>query len=33
MRPGSPYVFTNLKKGQGLDDIVAFIVDRGMLAA
>lgn len=33
MRPHSPYVFTNLKKKQGLEVIVNFIVDRGMLAA
>lgn len=33
MRPNSPYVFTNLKKQQGLEVIVSFIVDRGMLAA
>jgi len=33
MRPHSPYVFTNLKEQQGLEVIIAFIVDRGMLAA
>lgn len=33
MRPNSPYVFTNLKKKQGLDTIIEFIIDRGMLAA
>jgi urease accessory protein len=33
MRPNSPYVFTNLKLRQGLEDIIDFIVDRGMLAA
>ena len=33
MRPNSPYVFTNLKKKQGLDEIIEFIVDKGMLAA
>ncbi len=33
MRPNSPYVFTNLKKKQGLEYIIDFIVDRGMLAA
>ena len=32
MRPNSPYVFTNLKKKQGLDEIIEFIVDKGMLA-
>ncbi len=31
MRPNSPYVFTNLKKQQGLKVILDFIVDRGML--
>jgi urease accessory protein len=33
MRPHSPYIFTNLKKQQGLEEIVSFIIDRGMLAA
>ncbi|MBT6115987.1 MAG: urease accessory protein UreG [Porticoccaceae bacterium] len=33
MRPTSPYVFTNLHKHTGLDVIIDFIVDRGMLAA
>ncbi|NQX90510.1 MAG: urease accessory protein UreG [Halioglobus sp.] len=33
MRPTSPYVFSNLKQGIGLDVIIEFIVDRGMLAA
>ena len=33
MRPNSPYVFTNLKKKQGLEEIIEFIVDKGMLAA
>ena len=27
-----PFVFTNLKTGQGLDTVIAFILDRGMLA-
>lgn len=31
MRIDKPYVFTNLKVGQGLSDIVAFIVKEGML--
>tara|TARA_R110001592_G_scaffold357416_1_gene660453 strand:- start:7977 stop:8597 length:621 start_codon:yes stop_codon:yes gene_type:complete len=31
MRPNSPYVFTNLKKKQGLEVVLNFIVDRGML--
>jgi urease accessory protein len=33
MRPNSPYVFTNLKLKHGLEEIIDFIVDRGMLAA
>jgi urease accessory protein len=33
MRPGRPYVFSNLKEKLGLEDIIAFIIDRGMLAA
>lgn len=33
MRPNSPYVFTNLKEKIGVDVIVSFIIDRGMLAA
>ena len=33
MRPTSPDVFTNLHKHTGLDVIIDFIVDRGMLAA
>lgn len=33
MRPDSPFLFTNLKKKQGLEEIVSFIIDRGMLAA
>jgi urease accessory protein len=32
MRPNSPYVFTNLKLGTGLDTIIAFIEDKGMLS-
>ncbi|HBR97940.1 MAG TPA: urease accessory protein UreG [Gammaproteobacteria bacterium] len=31
MRPDSPYVFTNLREQQGLDDIIAFIEKAGML--
>jgi urease accessory protein len=31
MRGNRPFVFTNLREGQGLDDIVAFIVREGML--
>ncbi len=32
MRPNTPYVFTNLKTKEGLDIIIDFIIDRGMLA-
>ena len=32
MRGERPWVFTNLKVGQGLDEIVAFIEREGMLA-
>lgn len=31
MREGRPWVFSNLKTGAGVDDIVAFIVRQGML--
>jgi urease accessory protein len=30
---GRPFVFSNMKTGQGLDAIIAFIVDKGMLPA
>jgi len=30
-RSNKPYAFTNLKVGQGVDEIVAFIIDKGML--
>lgn len=30
-RGDKPYVFTNLKTQQGLDEIVSFIIDKGML--
>jgi len=33
MRGEKPFVFTNMKTGQGLCEIVDFIVDRGMLRA
>lgn len=33
MRGDKPFVFSNLKSGQGLDAIVSFIVDKGMLSA
>ncbi|MAZ66957.1 MAG: urease accessory protein UreG [Kangiellaceae bacterium] len=32
MRGDRPFVFTNLTKGDGVDDIIQFIVDRGMLS-
>lgn len=31
MRGERPFVFSNLKKAQGLDDIIQFIVTEGML--
>lgn len=31
MRGGRPFVFSNMKTGQGLRDIIDFIMDRGML--
>ena len=31
MRGERPFVFSNLKTGQGLDDIVGFVVEKGML--
>lgn len=31
MRGSRPFVFSNLKAGQGIDDIIRFIVDEGML--
>lgn len=31
MRKGKPFVFSNMKTGQGLDKIVEFIIERGML--
>lgn len=31
MRPEKPWVFTNLKEGKGLQDIINFIVHQGML--
>ncbi|MBS97772.1 MAG: urease accessory protein UreG [Oceanospirillaceae bacterium] len=33
MRPERPYVFTNLKEGKGLQEIIEFIVRQGMLEA
>jgi urease accessory protein len=32
MRGERPFVFTNLKTGEGVDAVVAFVVERGMLA-
>lgn len=31
MRKDSPFIFTNMKTGQGLNEIIAFIEDKGML--
>src|SRR5690349_10482660 len=31
MRGDRPFVFTNLKTGQGLDTVISFIVEKGML--
>lgn len=31
MRTGRPFVFTNLKSGQGVDEVISFIVDNGLL--
>jgi len=33
MRPERPWTFTNLKTGQGLQRVIDFIVERGMLKA
>jgi len=33
MRGGRPFVFTNLKTGQGLDVVVRFIEERGLVSA
>jgi urease accessory protein len=31
MRGERPFVFTNLKTGQGVDNVIDFILDKGML--
>jgi urease accessory protein len=33
MRGERPFVFTNLREGQGLDEVVGFILREGMLTA
>lgn len=33
MRGERPYVFTNIKKGDGVEQIMTFIIDQGMLSA
>jgi urease accessory protein len=33
MRGAKPFVFTNLKSGDGVDDVCAFIVRQGLLDA
>ena len=33
MRGERPFVFTNMKTGQGLDTVIRFIEERGMLRA
>jgi urease accessory protein len=33
MRGERPFVFTNLKTGQGVDTVVSFVMERGMLAS
>ena len=31
MRGAAPFVFTNLLTGQGLDEVIGFVVDEGVL--
>lgn len=31
MRGDKPYIFTNLKDGENVDEVIAFIIDKGML--
>lgn len=33
MRGDRPVIFSNMKTGEGLDDIIAFILDKGMIGA
>jgi len=33
MRGDRPFVFTNLKTGQGLDTVARFVVERGMVGS
>lgn len=32
MRGDKPYLFTNLKDGENVDEVIAFIIDKGMLS-
>jgi len=32
MRDNKPYIFTNLKDGENVDKVIAFIIDKGMLS-
>jgi urease accessory protein len=33
MRGERPFIFSNLKTGQGLAEIIAFVIEQGMLPA